>query len=85
MQAYSHADRVRYPSYLDPVRIQDIICQGQDLFEMLPEEFSFRELIGKMGSVARSFSGVHLPAYLVENPQKFPFLLPGNCTREVEV
>jgi hypothetical protein len=26
-----------------------------------------------------------LPAYLVENPQKFPFLLPGNCTREVEV
>jgi hypothetical protein len=25
-----------------------------------------------------------LPAYLVENPQKFPFLLPGNCTRELE-
>jgi beta-1,4-mannosyl-glycoprotein beta-1,4-N-acetylglucosaminyltransferase len=85
MQAYSHADRVRYSSYLDPVRIQDIICHGRDLFEMLPEEFSFKELIGKMGSVARSFSGVHLPAYLVENPQKFPFLLPGNCTREVEV
>jgi beta-1,4-mannosyl-glycoprotein beta-1,4-N-acetylglucosaminyltransferase len=85
MQAYSHADRVRYSSYLDPIRIQDIICHGRDLFEMLPEEFSFRELIGKMGSVARSFSGVHLPAYLVENPQKFPFLLPGNCTREVEV
>jgi hypothetical protein len=25
-----------------------------------------------------------LPAYLVENPQKFPFLLPGNCARELE-
>jgi beta-1,4-mannosyl-glycoprotein beta-1,4-N-acetylglucosaminyltransferase len=85
MQAYSHADRVRYSSYLNPVRIQEIICQGHDLFNMLPEAFSFKDLIAKMGSVTRSFSGVHLPVYLLKNPQKFSFLLPGNCIRETPV
>jgi len=85
MQAYSHADRVRHSSYLNPVRIQEIICQGRDLFNMLPEAFSFKDLIAKMGSVTRSFSGVHLPMYLLKNPQKFSFLLPGNCIRETPV
>lgn len=82
MQSYSHADRVRYSSFLDPVRIQEIICTGGDLFDMLPEEYTFRELIGKLGRVPKSFSGVHLPSYLLENADAFKFLLPGNCTRE---
>ncbi len=38
-----------------------------------------------MGSVTRSFSGVHLPMYLLKNPQKFSFLLPGNCIRDTPV
>lgn len=82
MQAYSHADRVRDPSFLNPKRIQDIICKGGDLFDMLPEEYSFKELIGKMGYVPQSFSGVHLPTHILRYPEYFRFLLPGNCTRE---
>ncbi|KAG0554070.1 hypothetical protein M758_12G063000 [Ceratodon purpureus] len=82
MQAYSHADRVRYSSFLNPKRIQNIICKGTDLFDMLPEEYTFKDLISKLGAVARSFSGVYLPAHLLENPDKYRYLLPGNCTRE---
>lgn len=82
MQAYSHADRVRYASFLDPKRIQNLICKGSDLFDMLPEEYTFQELISKMGSIARSFSGVHLPKYLLENIEAYKYLLPGNCRRE---
>ncbi|KAL4200577.1 hypothetical protein AMTRI_Chr02g254260 [Amborella trichopoda] len=81
MKAYSHADRVRFSSFLDQSRIQRIICQGEDLFDMLPEEYSFRELIKKMGSIPRSFSAVHLPSYLIKNAENFRFLLPGNCFR----
>ncbi|KAJ7546097.1 hypothetical protein O6H91_08G024600 [Diphasiastrum complanatum] len=82
MKAYSHVDRVRHPSFLEPTRIQRIICKGEDLFDMLPEEYSFRGLIGKLGSIPSSYSAVHLPSYLLKNANNFSFLLPGNCMRE---
>lgn len=82
MKAYSHNDRVRFSSYLNPKRIQKIICKGSDLFDMLPEEYTFKEIIGKMGPVPHSFSAVHLPSYLLENAEDYKFLLPGNCIRE---
>ncbi|XAR66872.1 Beta-1,4-mannosyl-glycoprotein 4-beta-N-acetylglucosaminyltransferase [Bertholletia excelsa] len=41
MTAYSHADRVRHKEYLDYSRIQKIICRGDNLFDMLPEEYTF--------------------------------------------
>ncbi|KAG6589835.1 Beta-1,4-mannosyl-glycoprotein 4-beta-N-acetylglucosaminyltransferase, partial [Cucurbita argyrosperma subsp. sororia] len=81
MTAYSHADRVRRRDFLNYARIQKLICQGDDLFDMLPEEYTFQELIKKMGSIPRSSSAVHLPAYLIENADKFRFLLPGGCVR----
>lgn len=81
MMAYSHADRVQRKDFLDHSRIQKLICKGDDLFDMLPEEYSFQELIKKMGSIPRSASAVHLPAYLIENADKFRFLLPGGCLR----
>ncbi|RRT67106.1 hypothetical protein B296_00016977 [Ensete ventricosum] len=81
MTAYSHADRVRRPSFLDRRRIQQIICRGEDLFDMLPEEHSFRELIKKMGPIQKSASAVHLPSFLLENADRFTFLLPGGCSR----
>ncbi|KAJ4826128.1 hypothetical protein Tsubulata_038639, partial [Turnera subulata] len=84
MTAYSHADRVRKKDFLDHSRIQKLICKGDDLFDMLPEEYSFHELIKKMGSIPRSASAVHLPAYLIENADKFRFLLPGGCLRTPE-
>lgn len=84
MTAYSHADRVRHKEFLNYARIQKLICQGDDLFDMLPEEYSFRELIKKMGSIPQSASAVHLPAYLIENAEKYKFLLPGGCLRSSE-
>ncbi|KAF6167456.1 hypothetical protein GIB67_031657 [Kingdonia uniflora] len=81
MTAYSHADRVRRKEFLSFSRIQRVICNGDDLFDMLPEEYSFKELIKKMGSIPQSSSAVHLPAYLIENADKFKFLLPGGCLR----
>lgn len=82
MTGYSHADRVKRKEYLQYSRIQKIICKGDDLYDMLPEEYSFKELIKKMGSIPRSASAVHLPAHLIENAEKFKFLLPGGCQRE---
>ncbi|KAI4375348.1 hypothetical protein MLD38_013230 [Melastoma candidum] len=82
MKAYSHNDRVRFAHFLNPKRIQDVICRGANLFDMLPEEYTFREIIGKIGDIPHSYSAVHLPAYLLENARKYKYLLPGNCRRE---
>lgn len=82
MKAYSHTDRVRFSHYLSPKRIQDLICKGANLFDMLPEEYTFKEIIGKMGPIPHSYSAVHLPAYLLNNADKYKYLLPGNCIRE---
>ncbi|CAL1359148.1 unnamed protein product [Linum trigynum] len=84
MTAYSHADRVRKPDFLNHDRIQKLICKGDDLFDMLPEEYTFKELIKKMGSIPHSASGVHLPGFLIENAERFRFLLPGGCLRSPE-
>ncbi|CAN6895874.1 unnamed protein product [Brassica oleracea] len=82
MKAYSHTDRVRFSHYLNPKRIQDVICKGTDLFDMFPEEHTFREIIGKLGPIPRSYSAVHLPRYLIQNADSYKYLLPGNCVRE---
>ncbi|KAM5547965.1 hypothetical protein ABKV19_002104 [Rosa sericea] len=82
MGAYSHAERVRRRDFLDYRRIQRLICQGDDLFDMLPEEFTFKDLIRKMGSIPKSASAITLPAYLIKNADKFRYLLPGGCIRE---
>lgn len=82
MKAYSHYDRVRFPHFLNHKRIQDIICKGNNLFDMLPEEYTFKEIIGKMGPIPRSYSAVHLPSYLLNNSEDYKYLLPGNCQRE---
>ncbi|KAI4382468.1 hypothetical protein MLD38_008430 [Melastoma candidum] len=82
MRAYSHFDRVRFTHYLNPKRVQRLICKGSDLFDMLPEEHTFKEIIAKMGPIPHSYSGVHLPSYLLENAHEYRFLLPGNCLRE---
>lgn len=82
MKAYSHVDRVRFSHFLNPKRIQKVICKGADLFDMLPEEYTFKDIIGKLGPIPHSYSAVHLPAYLLEKADRYKFLLPGNCLRE---
>lgn len=82
MKSYSHNDRVRYPKLLLPERIQKVICRGDDIFDMLPEAFTFREFISKWGPIPRSQSAIGLPNCIVNNVEKFRFLLPGGCVRE---
>ncbi|XP_010554065.1 PREDICTED: uncharacterized protein LOC104823953 isoform X1 [Tarenaya hassleriana] len=82
MKAYSHSDRVRFSHYLNPKRIQEVVCKGSDLFDMIPEEHTFKEIISKMGPIPRSYSAVHLPSHLLDNAEQYKYLLPGNCFRE---
>ncbi|XP_048528242.1 beta-1,4-mannosyl-glycoprotein 4-beta-N-acetylglucosaminyltransferase-like [Triticum urartu] len=81
MKAYSHADRVKHDIFLNPDRIQRVICNGDNIFDMLPEEYTFSDLFKKMGPIPRSASAVHLPSYLIRNADSYRFLLPGGCLR----
>ncbi|KAJ3258097.1 hypothetical protein HDU77_002425 [Chytriomyces hyalinus] len=86
MTGYSHADRVSNKGMLNPKRIQRIICEGSDIFDMLPEAYSFKELASKWGPLTRLESAVHVPSYLLDSLQtgdaRFKYLLPGGCVRE---
>ncbi|KAH9847691.1 glycosyltransferase family 17 protein [Lenzites betulinus] len=81
MSGYSHADRVTDPSMLEPERIQQVICEGQDIFGMLPEAYRWKDLLSLMDKDAQP-SAVHVPKHLIENSERFRFLLPGGCIRE---
>ncbi|CAE6459519.1 unnamed protein product [Rhizoctonia solani] len=49
MRGYSHADRIGGDmSLLDPKRIQETICSGRDIFNMLPEAYTYKEMFELM-------------------------------------
>jgi len=82
MQGFSHADRIGGdPSLLDPKRIQKVICEGSDIFDMLPEAYSYKDLLAFLYPDPTR-SAVDLPLYLLQNAEKFGFLLPGGCIRK---
>ncbi|TPX71383.1 beta-1,4-mannosyl-glycoprotein 4-beta-N-acetylglucosaminyltransferase [Spizellomyces sp. 'palustris'] len=81
MTAYSHSDRVKHEGLLDETRIQNVICEGSDIFGMLPEAYSYREFWSKWGKLDKSASAVHLPQHLIAKKDRFRFLLPGGCMR----
>jgi beta-1,4-mannosyl-glycoprotein beta-1,4-N-acetylglucosaminyltransferase len=82
MQGFSHADRIAgRVNLLDPKRIQETICKGKDIFGMLPEAYSYVDLLSQM-NLQPLKSAVGLPRYLIEHAEKFRFLLPGGCVRE---
>ncbi|KAL0581326.1 hypothetical protein V5O48_000702 [Marasmius crinis-equi] len=61
MTGYSHHDRIGgRAELLDPKRIQQTICEGKNIFGMLPEAYT----------------------YVLDNSDRFKFLLPGGCMRE---
>ncbi|BGP06009.1 hypothetical protein OF846_001674 [Rhodotorula toruloides] len=82
---YSHVDRLasRPSALLRPARIQETICKGLDMFEMLPEAYTYRDFFNKMRLVP-SKSAVDIPSYVVEHADELRYLLPGpgNCIRE---
>jgi beta-1,4-mannosyl-glycoprotein beta-1,4-N-acetylglucosaminyltransferase len=49
MQAYSHSDRLGdHPEkLLRPERIQQVICKGVDIFDMLPEAYTYLDLFSR--------------------------------------
>lgn len=82
MTAYSHSDRVRSPDFLDPDRVQRIACEGTDIFDMPSESFTFFDLLLNWYPPVKTQAAVHLPRPVLEDAEKFAFLLPGNCIRE---
>ncbi|GJE89070.1 glycosyltransferase family 17 protein [Phanerochaete sordida] len=80
MEGYSHADRVTDKSLLDPKHIQQVVCDGSDIFGMLPEAYRWKDLFTLMHKDPTP-SAVHLPRYLLQNSDRFRFLLPGGCMR----
>ncbi|KAF8891741.1 glycosyltransferase family 17 protein [Infundibulicybe gibba] len=81
MKGFSHADRIGGQlSLLDPKRIQETICRGKDIFGMLPEAYSYLDLFSQM-SLEPLTSAVGLPRFLIDNAERFRFLLPGGCIR----
>lgn len=78
MQSYSHADRVTSKHLLDEDVIRRKFCTGEDPFEMLPEATSFRSLVTLTFPV-KMLGVSHVPRYVVENPLRFRYLIPGGC------
>jgi hypothetical protein len=49
---------------------------------MPPEAFSYYQLIMNWPVPYKTKNMVHSPVDIVQNPEKYSFLLPGNCVRE---
>ncbi|KAL0955989.1 hypothetical protein HGRIS_002166 [Hohenbuehelia grisea] len=82
MKGFSHSDRIGgNKALLDPKRIQQTICTGKDMFDMLPEAYSYVDMLSQM-SLQPLTSAVGLPLFLLEHAEQYRFLLPGGCRRE---
>ncbi|EJD01701.1 glycosyltransferase family 17 protein [Fomitiporia mediterranea MF3/22] len=82
MRGFSHSDRIGgNERLLDERRIQEVICKGEDIFGMLPEAYSYADLLSQM-YLQPSRSAVHIPDYVIRNADRFRYLLPGGCMRE---
>ena len=82
MKGFSHADRVHSKLLLDTEHIQKVICEGSNIYGLLPEAFSYQELAQKWGPVPARHSVIGMPKGLLRNPERYKFLLPGNCKRD---
>ncbi|KAH8835041.1 glycosyltransferase family 17 protein [Flagelloscypha sp. PMI_526] len=82
MQGYSHSDRLAgNANLLERERIQKVICEGKDIFGMLPEAYNYGDLISQMNPQPQK-GAVHIPRYIIDHHKTFKFLLPGGCIRE---
>ncbi|KXS14839.1 glycosyltransferase family 17 protein [Gonapodya prolifera JEL478] len=85
MAAYSHADRLYasagWRSLLDPDAIKRKVCKGQDVFDMIPEAYTWSELARRWAGEQETKSVAGLPATVLRDPEKFAWLLPGGCEK----
>jgi beta-1,4-mannosyl-glycoprotein beta-1,4-N-acetylglucosaminyltransferase len=82
MTAFSHADRVWSPHLLEHERVQDKICKGEEIFEYLPEVYTWKDMVVLWSGFPKTTSMVRLPFHVVNNSDQYGFLLPGGCRRE---
>ena len=88
MRAYSHAERGGDANsvFRTPAHVQRAVCEGRDLYDMLPEAYTFRDLFARWGRLP-SHSTRDLPVLLRQQQEqehvakRFQFLLPGHCLR----
>ena len=82
---YSHSDRIGGDtSLLSLERIQKVICEGRDIFNMLPEAYSYRDLLAWMTPEPYVVSSSHtfLPIHLTIDTGPSPYLvLLSTCFR----
>lgn len=82
----SHIDRLlkrpNYRSYLTDKSIQHRICQGKDLLDVPPEVYTWTDLVGLWKGANRQSASIDIPNSVVQEWQRFSFLLPGHCQRE---
>ena len=82
MMGFSHADRLHSKVLLDTDHIQKVICEGSDIYGLLPEAYSYAELAQKWGPIPPRHSVIGMPKGLLKDPGKYKFLIPGNCKRD---
>ncbi|CEO97804.1 Beta-1,4-mannosyl-glycoprotein beta-1,4-N-acetylglucosaminyltransferase [Plasmodiophora brassicae] len=78
MLGYSHSDRIHSQHLLDEDEIRRKMCTGEDMFEFLPEGYTFHSLACQMRIVPKTGDS-HVPDHVARNPTRFRFLLPGAC------
>lgn len=87
MQSYSHSDRLfgnrHWRKLLDPKVIAKKICDGQDVFDMLPEAYTWSELLGRWSGERRTQSVANLPAPVLKDTSRYKYLLPGGCAERL--
>ncbi|KAK9763617.1 hypothetical protein K7432_009540 [Basidiobolus ranarum] len=81
MLAYSHADRVTNMHLMDKEVIRQKICSGENVFNLLPEVFTFKDLLLRWGSMDATSSFIDVPRHLLLNANRLKYLLPGGCAR----
>ena len=80
MQAYSHSDRATKYT-MDARHIQEAICAGTSVENMLPEAYSFSDLTARLGPLKKNHDYTRIPRIVVDNAKKWPYLLAGGCNR----
>jgi hypothetical protein len=74
----------RHPKLIESAHIQHQICNGLDVYNFLPEAFTFKNLFIQILSGAQQVDSFwDIPWWPVKNPERFDWILPGgNCTRD---
>lgn len=84
MRAYSHADRheVDKETFLSPQHIQQSICDGSDLYDMLPEAFTYAKFLTMLARNAEPVLSLRDLPLSLSLYDSFQWLRPGaSCAR----